>query len=258
MSDLVIYEAAEGVATLTLNRPDKRNALSAELIEALHGALTRAEGDAQVRALVLTGAGDKAFCAGAELRPPAGEGLLATHAGRGRFAELLWRLSRMGKPVVGAADGHALAGGFGLLLACDFVLVRRDARYGTPEIKRGLFPMMILSVLLRALGRRRTLELVLTGREIDGETLERWGAVNGCFAFGEVMPRALALAQELASLPSGVMALGRQALYAAEDLPLRQQLDYLQAQISLNMLAEDASEGMLAFLEKRPPRWSGR
>jgi enoyl-CoA hydratase/carnithine racemase len=258
MSDLILSTTARRVTTLTLNRPDRRNALTPDLITELTIALSRAEADPEVGAVVLTGAGDKAFCAGADLTPPAGEGLLAVHAERRYFADLLLALTRYGKPIIGAANGHALAGGFGLLQACDFVIARRDARYGTPEIRRGLFPMMILAVLLRTLGRRRALELALTGREIDGETLERWGGANRVVEADAVIPEAQALGEQLAALPGGVMALGRRALFAAEDLPFASQLDHLHAQLTLNTLAEDAAEGIAAFLEKREPEWTGR
>ncbi|MBI3180048.1 MAG: enoyl-CoA hydratase/isomerase family protein [Deltaproteobacteria bacterium] len=258
MTSTVLYEVQDRIATLTLNRPDKRNALSGELVAALADALARADHDPAVVAVILTGAGEKAFCAGGDLSPPAGDGFLALHAERRRFAELLALFPRLGKPVVAAANGHALAGGFGLLLACDFVIARRDARYGTPEIKRGLFPMMILAVLLRVLGRRRTLDLALTGREIDGDTLVAYGAANAAVDATEVMPRARAVAQELAALSPAILALGRRALYVAEDMSFAQQLDYLHSQLSINTLAEDTVEGVTAFFEKRPPVWKGR
>ncbi len=258
MSDPVLYEVAGRIATVTLNRPEKRNALSAELVGALHAALDRADADPEVGSILLTGAGDKAFCAGGDLSPPAGDGLLALHQGRKGFADLLARFATLGKPVVGAANGHALAGGFGLLLACDLVVVRSDARYGTPEVKRGLFPMMIAAVMLRTLGRRRTLELVLTGREVDGKALLSWGAVNACVEAAEVLPAARGLCEELAQSSPAVLALGRRAVFACEDLPLGAQLDYLRSQLTLNTLAEDAAEGIAAFFEKRPPKWTGR
>jgi enoyl-CoA hydratase len=258
MTDSLLFTVERRIATLTLNRPDKRNALSMELIDALLAAFERAAADPDVGAILLTGAGDKAFCAGAELAPAASDGPLEAHARRRRFATLLWRMARCEKPIVGAANGHALGGGFGLLLACDLVVARHDTRYGTPEIRRGLFPMMILPVLLRVLGRRRTLELALTGREVGGRELESWGAVNRSVEAGEVLPVARELAAALASMPAGVLALGRRALLIAEDLPLEGQLEYLCSQLTLNTLAEDAAEGVRAFLEKRPPTWSGR
>jgi enoyl-CoA hydratase len=255
---LVTYSLDHRVATLTLNREERRNALNPELIEALREALTRAENDPDVGAIILTGAGDRSFCSGADLGAAAATSALGMHAQRRAFADLLVHLSRLGRPVVGAANGHALAGGFGLLQACDFVVARRDARYGTPEIKRGLFPMMILAVLLETLGRRHTLELALTGRELDGDTLFAWGGANHVVEAVSVMDTAIALARDLATLPAGVMALGRRALYAAESMPLEAQLDFLCSQLTLNTFAEDAVEGLAAFFEKREANWTHR
>lgn len=258
MDDLVLYDVHDRVAVLTLNRPDKRNALSADVLSSLQAALARAEADRDVGALVLTGAGDRVFCAGGDLGSPAGDGLLGMHEARRDFADTLLRMAALKKPIVGAAQGHALAGGFGLLLACDLVVARRDARYGTPEIKRGLFPMMIVSVMLRVLGRRRTLELALTGQEIEGDRLERWGGCNASVDAAEVLPRAKALAQQLAALSPAVLALGRRAVYEAQDMSFPQQLEFLRSQFTLNTLAEDAAEGVTAFFQKRPPEWKGR
>jgi len=257
MADLLLYEVADRVATLTLNRPERRNALSAELMEALQDGLRRADRDPDVGAIVLTGAG-KAFCAGGDLSPKQGEGLLARHDSLLVFGEVLEGMHKLGKPVVGAANGHALGGGFGLLMACDFVVARRDARYGTPEIRRGLFPMMILSVLIRVFGRRRTLELLLTGREIDGDRLFAIGGGNEVVEADEVVPRARALAAELGGLSPAIMRLGRRAIFAAEDMTLSQQLEYLRSQFTINSLAEDAAEGITAFFEKREPQWKGK
>jgi enoyl-CoA hydratase len=259
MNDLVLYARHERVAVLTLNRPEKRNALSPELVSTLSQSLQRAQDDPEVGAIVLTGAGDKAFCAGADLGAPSGDGLLGMHHGRRGFADLLHAMSQCRKPLVGAATGLALAGGFGLLMACDLVVVAKNARLGTPEIKRGLFPMMIVAVLLRTLGRRRTLELALTGQEIDGATLERWGGCNEALDNpADVLPRAQAIALGMSGFSSAILALGRQAVFAVEDMSFSQQLDYLRQALTLNTLAEDAGEGIAAFFEKRAPAWKGR
>jgi enoyl-CoA hydratase/carnithine racemase len=258
MKDPLHYEISDRVATLTLNRPEKRNALSADLVGELLQRLDDADADPQVGALLLTGAGDKAFCAGGDLSGVSGDGFLAQHEGRRVFIDLLARLRRLRKPIVGAANGHALGGGFGLLLACDFVVVRRDARYGTPEIKRGLFPMTILAVLLRTLGRQRTQELALLGREVDGDTLERWGAANRSVAGEDVPEAAREYAQQAASLSPSVMALGRRAIATAEDMGFAEQLEYLLGQLTVNTLLEDAAEGLTAFFQKRDPTWTGR
>ena len=254
--DLVLRARHGRVMLLTLNRPARRNALSAPLLAALSAALTDCEADPQVGALVLTGAGDKAFCAGADLGGT-GAGLLTAASGRTELAELLLRLTRYPKPLVGAAQGHALAGGLGLLLACDLVAVRADALYGTPEIQRGLFPMLILTVLLRVLGRRRTLELALTGQPIDGPTLVAWGGANLAAPAAAVLPWALERAAVLAAHPGAVLALGRRAIYATEALAPAAALIELEAALAAVCGTADAAEGVAAFLAKRPPVWPG-
>lgn len=258
MNDPLLYDVEGRVATLTLNRPEKRNALSADLIRALALRFDEADSDPAVGALLLTGAGEKAFCAGGDMGNMAGDGFLALHEGRRGFAELLLRMRRLKKPIVAAVGGHALGGGFGLMLSCDLAVVRSDARYGTPEIRRGLFPMMILSVMLRTLGRQRSLELALLGREVNGDTLERWGAASRSVPQGEVLGAARELAEQLASLSPSVMAVGRRALFTAEDMGFSEQLEYLHSQLTVNTLLEDAAEGLSAFFTKRDPQWKGR
>ncbi len=258
MHTLVTAEMTGRVMTLTLNRPEKRNALSPELLECLAQRLTAADADPSVGAIILTGSGDRVFCAGGDLGPPAGEGLLHMHAARKGFADILTQVVQARKPIVGAAQGHALAGGFGLLLACDWVVARIDARYGTPEIKRGLFPMMIVAVMLRVLGRRRTLELTLGGEDIDGSTLAAWGGCNAAVTAEQVMPRAMATATHLASLSPAILHLGKQAIGQAEDMTFAQQLEFLRAQLTINTLAEDAAIGVSSFFQKTQPQWVGR
>jgi enoyl-CoA hydratase len=246
------------VLLLTLNRPERRNALSTQLLQDLRTALRFGEESAAVGAMVLSGAGDKAFCAGADLAPPTGTGFLQMHNDRQKFADLLLQMHACRKPLVGAAQGHALAGGLGVLLLCDWVVARDDAQYGTPEIKRGLFPMMVVAVLLRVLGRRRTLQLVLSGEPIDGHTLALWGGCNAAVPADQVQPQALAVAQRLSALSPAILALGKQALAQAEDMTFAQQLEYLRAQLSINTLAEDAAIGVMAFFQKTSPQWVGR
>ncbi|MGZ6126308.1 MAG: enoyl-CoA hydratase/isomerase family protein, partial [Myxococcales bacterium] len=166
---------------LILDRPAQRNALTAELIGGMREALARADGDAQVRAICLTGSGEKAFCSGMDLAS-AGEalqaGAMAAHEGRRRYAALLADFPRLGKPVVAAVNGAAMAGGLGLLAACDLAIAADDARFGTPEVDVGLFPFMALAPLGRCVGRRAALDLVFTGRRIDAAEARAIGLIN--------------------------------------------------------------------------------
>ena len=245
---------------LILDRPGQRNALTAELMRALREALARADGDASVRAICLTGAGEQAFCSGMDLASAGAAlqaGPLAAHEGRRAYAALLADFAGLGKPVVAAVNGLVMGGGMGLLAACDLAVAADDVRFGTPEVDIGLFPYMALAPLSRLLGRRVALELFFTGRRIDAAEAKAIGLVN------RVVPRATfpAAAQELldvlAQKSPSALRLGRRAFYATQDLPYAAQLEALCAQLSINSLSGDTAEGVAAFLEKRKPGFKG-
>ena len=244
-----------------LNRPARRNALSPQLLGLLRSALARADAEPSVHVICLTGAGEKAFCAGADLAAAAeaaADGFLAVHEGRRAYAELLAALPRLGKPVVACVNGAALAGGLGLLCACDFAVAADDALFGTPEIDVGLFPFMALAPLARVVGQRQALLLAMTGRKIDAQEALRLGLVQRVVPRPELAEAAQALCDELAAKSPAVLRLGKRAFYSTLDLPYEAQLEALSAQLSLGALTEDAAEGVAAFLEKRPPDWKGK
>lgn len=255
----VRYAVEDGQALLTIDRERARNALSPQVLAELTEGLARAEADPAVRVLVLTGAGERAFCAGGDLGGMAGgDGFLAGHEGRRAYAALLRRLQEVRKPTLARVNGHALAGGLGLVLACDLAVASSHAELGTPEVDVGLFPMMLMALLQRHLGRKPALELVLTGRRLKAQEALALGLVNRVVP-PEALDGAVAeLAATLAAKSQAVLALGRRAYFTAEDLPLAQAYEFLAGQLSLNVLTEDAAEGVSAFLEKRPPRWSDR
>lgn len=255
----VRYEVEGGQALLTIDRPQARNALSAQAVTELMDGVARAEADPAVRVIVLTGAGEKVFCAGGDLGSMAsGEGFLAGHDGRRAYGALLQRFGQARKPSIARVNGHALAGGLGLVLACDLAVMVDGAELGTPEIDVGLFPMMVMALLQRHVGRKRALELVMTGDRIPAAQALAWGLVNRVAPRAELDPVVRALGEKLAGKSQAVLALGRRAFFAAEDLPLGQAVEHLASQLSLNVLAEDAAEGVAAFLEKRTPRWNDR
>jgi enoyl-CoA hydratase len=255
-----LYEAgADGVATITLNRPEQRNPLGPQMLRDLTSALRTAREDAAVRAVVLTGAGDKAFCAGADLAGFADDaGEVDRHDARGLFVDLFLACERLGKPLVGCINGHALAGGFGLALCCDLLVASDQATFGTPEIKVGVWPMMIMSIVTRNLGRKRAMELFMTGERIDAGTALEWGFVNRVVPAGEVRERAHAWAAEIGGWSPLIMRLGRDAFYAIDSLDYQTALHYLQAQLTVLSMTDDFREGVTAFLEKRPPHFRGR
>ncbi|MBA2663830.1 MAG: enoyl-CoA hydratase/isomerase family protein [Bradymonadaceae bacterium] len=259
MSAELLIEKANRVATVTINRPDRRNALSSAVIEALIEAFTTLSADDEVGVIVLTGAGDKAFCAGGDLGDQQGEaGLLGMHHARARFADLLLAATRSTRPIIARVNGLALGGGFGLMLACDLVVASEDALFGTPEIKVGLFPMMIMAVIQRNLGRKKAMELMLTGERIGASEALAIGAINYAVPAAELDARVLALAERIGAHSPAILRLGREAFYKTEDMGFEQALKTLQNELTINTLAEDAGEGIMAFLSKREPQWKGR
>lgn len=255
----VLYESREGVATVTLNRPERRNALNTQLLGELITALEAARDDPEVRVIILTGAGDKAFCAGADLGGvAAGADLIQLHADRRLFADVFLLITRLGKPVIGCINGHALAGGFGLALSCDLLVAADTATFGTPEINVGLWPMMIMAIIGRNLPRKRAMELYMTGDRIDPATALSWGLVNRVVPLAEVRQVAWDLAQGLTRKSPLLMRLGRDAFFAIEDLDFESALNVLHSQLTVLTLSEDAAEGTRAFLEKRAPKFTGR
>ncbi|MHB8717941.1 MAG: enoyl-CoA hydratase/isomerase family protein [Candidatus Dormibacteria bacterium] len=256
----VLYETGDdGVATVTLNRPEQRNPLGPQMLRDLRSALRAAGDDGAVRAVVLTGAGDRAFCAGADLSAFAADaGEVERHAGRGLFVDLFLACQRLGKPLIGCINGHALAGGFGLALSCDLLVASETATFGTPEIRVGVWPMMIMSIVVRNLGRKRALELFMTGERVSAERMHEWGAVNRVAAAGEVRAAAHAWAAELARWSPLVMRLGRDAFYQMDGMGFEDALRYLQGQLTVVSMSEDFREGVTAFLEKREPDFRGR
>jgi enoyl-CoA hydratase/carnithine racemase len=227
--------------------------------EALNGAHEQLEADREVRVALLTGRG-AVFCAGGDLADglQGGDGFLAGHQGRGRFAELLVRLRRARFPVVAAVQGDAMGGGLGLAAGCDLVVADPAARFGTPEIKLGLFPWIILAVLQRDVPRKPLLEAALTGARWDAQTARALNLVNRISAPGEVMAAARELAHEIAAQSPAIVALGKSAFHHVSDLAFEDALAHMHAQLSLNLLTEDAMEGVGAFLQRRPAAWKGR
>jgi enoyl-CoA hydratase/carnithine racemase len=258
MSDDLLVDTADGVTTLTINRPDVHNALSWSVLSDLRDAVASARGDAAARVVVITGAGEKAFCAGADLAGMnAGAGYAELHDGRGELARLFRDPWELGKPTIAKVRGWCLAGGFGLALACDIVIASDDARFGTPEVDRGLWPYMITVPMLRSMPPKVALELQMTGRRVSAEEAASIG-------FARVVPVAeldatvAQLAGGLAQKSSAVLQLGRDAFYAVWDQAAGDALRLLHPMLTVHNGLEDAAEGLAAFAEKRDPVWKDR
>src|SRR5437660_12119595 len=233
--------------------------MSWDVITGLRKAAADAKADEGVRVVVLTGAGEQAFCAGADLTGMRGDAsFVETHDARGELARLFHDFWGLGKPTVARVRGYALAGGFGLALSCDFVVAADDAQFGTPEINVGLWPYMITVPLVRSMPPKKALELMLTGRRVDAAEAERIGFVTRVLPVAELDSAVDELASTLAAKPPSVVKLGRDSFYAVWDVPAREALAYLHSQLTLTTLTEDSRAGIAAFAEKRSPRWTGR
>lgn len=259
MSKEVLFDVDRAVARITLNRPERRNAMSFEVMQGLRDAIARARADDDVRVVVLTGAGDKAFCAGADLTGIADNaGPAAAHEGRGSLAALFRDMWALGKPVIARVRGYALAGGFGLACACDLIVAADDAVFGTPEINVGLWPYMITVPLLRSMPPKTVLDLMMTGRRVDANEGQRLGFVQRVAPVAELDKVVDELAHSLAEKSPLVMAWGRESFYRVLEMDADAALAYLQGMLTITTQTEDAAEGVAAFAEKRSPQWKGR
>ncbi len=251
------YETEGPCAVLTIDDPERRNPMTTEVLAGLLDGVRSAAADAHIRVVIITGAGDRAFCAGGDLSGGFFEEPLAGHGERGALADLFRAIRQCPKPVVARVNGHALAGGFGLAAACDIVIAVDTATFGTPEVKVGLWPMMISAVLQRLVPQRAAFELMVTGRRIDAAEAQRLGVVSRVVAPGDLDGAIAETVDALVGLSPAVLALGKRAFYAVEDMPLDAALDQLQIGLTAVAMTDDAAEGMRAFIDKRDPVWGG-
>ena len=258
--ETILYDRrADGVATVTLNQPDKRNALSNQLLGELIDAFESARDDESVRCVVLTSSHDKVFSSGASLDQFAADvPLVHKHFGTERFPRLFKTIMRLGKPTICAANGHVLAGALGLALACDLIVAKDGATFGTPEINVGAFPFMIMALIYRNVPRKKTNELLLLGERISAEAAREAGIVNRVASADEFEATVDEWATRLAAKSPVMMKLGKDAMYRQLDMPFEDALDYLRSQLSVAFTTEDIQEGVRAFFEKRDPQWTGR
>ncbi|HEV3318642.1 MAG TPA: enoyl-CoA hydratase-related protein [Solirubrobacteraceae bacterium] len=259
MSNPVLYDLTDGIATITLDEPGTRNALSAELLTGLIEAFERAQADADARCVVLCSSHERTFSSGANLGGFAGDtALVHKHFASERFVSLFRLIGSLTKPTLCAVRGHVLAGALGIALACDLIVASEEASFGTPEINIGTFPFMIMALIYRNVPRKKATELLLLGERWSVAEAHAAGIVNRVVPAAEFDAAVAEWAGKLASKSPVIMRLGKEAMRRQLDMPLDDALDYLRAQLSLAVSTEDIVEGVTAFFEKREPVWKGR
>lgn len=263
--ETITLAVAEGIARITLDRPAARNALNGRMTTELLDALDRVKADDEVRVAVLTGAGDKAFCAGADLADMAASGGPSVPGGPGTPGvedSLPYRLftafPRLGKPIIARLAGHALAGGLGLALSCDLVVAADDVKLGTPEVNVGLWPMMIMAIINRHVAPQQAMKLYYTGRPVTAAEGVSLGLVTEAVPRAALDDRVDELAATIAGKSPIGLRTGRDAYFAISGLPFDDQVAHLLRGLATLAATDDAKEGITAFLEKREPRFTGR
>jgi enoyl-CoA hydratase len=254
----VVLTSAGHVATITLNRPEQRNPLSAAMLRDLASALRWCKDENDVRVVILTGAG-RVFCAGADLSSFDGDtSAIDKFRSRDLFVDLFVVMAELGKPIVGRINGHALAGGFGLACSCDILVAVDSAAFGTPEINVGIWPMMIQAILSRNVPRKVLLEMEMLGDRWTAPQLQSLGVVNRVVPHEQLDSTVDEIAAQLAKKSPVAMRLGRDSFYRQQDMDFRAAMHYLHGQFLLVSQTEDSREGIKAFFEKREPDFKGR
>lgn len=253
-----VFVAQDGpLAVITLNRPERRNALSLGLMRELTGVLDEIGRDREVRAIILAAAG-KVFCAGHDLSEMTGRDINAYREIFDVCSELMLKIQAIPQPVIAEVQGVATAAGCQLVAACDLGVAAEEAWFATPGVKIGLFCTTPMVALTRAIGRKRALRMLLTGEPVDARTAAEWGLINEVVPAAGLAEATRRLAAKVAEASSLAVAIGKQAFYTQIDMDVEKAYAYAKEVMSLNAMAADAQEGIGAFLGKRTPCWSGK
>ncbi|MFK7805622.1 MAG: enoyl-CoA hydratase/isomerase family protein [Anaerolineae bacterium] len=249
---VLLYEVKDLVATMTINRPERRNALSGEVIDLMHEKLDAAEADPNVRVLIITGTGEKAYCAGADLGGGVGKG------GTNGYADLLKRIVNFSKPTISKVHGYCLAGGMGLMLASDIVIASDESKFGTPEVNVGLWPSMISALIYRNMLPKQALPMILLGERFGADKALKMGFLTEVVSAADLDATVQTIAQKLTQKSPIGMKLGKASYTAMQHMPLEDALDFLSQELTKVAVTEDAAEGIQAFMEKRKPQFKGK
>ncbi len=253
--DELLFSIDAGIGQITINRPAKRNALSPGIIKEMLHVVQEAGNNPAVRFITITGAGDKVFCAGLDLSALLSREPDARALARSDFRQLLVEITVCPKPTIALARGHVMGGGMGIVLACDLCFACDDIHFSTPEIKVGMFPMMVMALLYRNVGRKRATEMMFLGEQIPASQAQELGIVNHAFRRNQFDSAAGEFIRKLAAKSSKILKMGKEAMSTVLDENLLAEEKFLESALSDVMDIEDSKEGIRAFVEKRPPRW---
>ena len=254
----VLHESRDQVFWITINRPELRNAINEDVIAGISEGLAQAERLPEIRAVVITGAGEKAFCAGADLQPNSNIFDFDYSLPRTGFADLLRQAVASDLPLIARVNGACMAGGMGLLTMCDMAVASTDARFGLPEVKVGMFPMQVAAVMQHLIPRRKFAELCITGEPISAQEALELDLVNYLASPHELDEKVRWLLHRIVDKSPTAIRRGKHALRAISDMTFPQSIAFMEAQIASLRLTQDASEGLASFAEKRKPVWTGR
>src|SRR3954465_5902077 len=257
--DTLNYAVQDGVATIAMDQPDTRNALSDALLTELIAAFEAAKADDAVRAVVLASTHERTWSSGANLGGFAADvPLVHKFFATDKFPRLFWTIGDLGKPTIAKVGGHCLAAALGIALACDLIVSSEGASFGTPEINVGPCPFMIMALIYRNVGRKKTNELLLLGEQIDAHEAERIGIVNKVVAADAFDAAVADWADRLAAKSPLLMRMGKEAMHRQQDMALADAIEFLHGQLTISFSTADIQEGVKAFFEKREPVWTGR
>lgn len=257
----ILVDIQDHVATITLNRPNKHNALTGEMMEDFVSILNELNDQANVHVILLTGSGEKSFCSGADLGGMSENNeqhILTYKEHVSKYKNCLLAIHQLKKPIIAAVNGYALAGGLGLATVCDITFASESATFGAPEINVGLWGMMISAPLIKTIGSKKTYELFYTGKKVNALQAKEMGLVNEVYPDSQLMEEITEFARQLAKRNPTALTLGREAMQMIQGMDYEKSLNYLRDQVVILGETEDSKEGMNAFLEKREPIWNGR